>query len=226
MNEQFNKYNIENYRISAITPKDFDNVLEQKRPLTCKHPGCTSCEYEYGCLCSHIKAMKECLKYNDSHYVIIEDDIFLPFKINYNELKKNIPEEFDIIQLLILYDKTIDVLKDYYISNNSLFIKWQYLLPSTGMYIISKKGAQKMIDLYVNKNNKYDFSSSNCQNVADVLIYSSIPTVATTLPYCYPNIEMGSEIHPHHLDEHKKAIKSIKNAINTVKNYPFIDTLI
>jgi hypothetical protein len=91
------------------------------------------------------------------------------------------------------------------------------------MYIISKKGAQKMVDLYVNKNNKYDFSQSKCQNVADVLIYSSIPTIATTLPYCYPNVDMGSEIHPDHLEAHKNAVNSIKNTINTIKNYPFVN---
>jgi|UniRef100_A0A6C0JRL5 GR25 family glycosyltransferase involved in LPS biosynthesis len=223
MTEQFKKYNIENYRISAITPKDFDNVLEQKRPLTCKHPGCTSCEYEYGCLSSHIKAMKECLKYDDPYYVIIEDDIYLPFKIDYDNLIKSYSNNFDIIQLLILYNNTIDTLRNHFINTGNLFIKWQYLLPSTGMYIISKQGAQKMVDLYVNKNNKYDFSQSKCQNVADVLIYSSIPTIATTLPYCYPNVDMGSEIHPDHLEAHKNAVDSIKNTINIIKNYPFVN---
>ena len=50
MEKQFNNSKTDNIRISAITPEMFDDVLEHKRPLSCKHPGCTSCEYEFACL--------------------------------------------------------------------------------------------------------------------------------------------------------------------------------
>lgn len=222
MENQFNNSKVENIRISAITPLMFDDILEQKRPLSCKHPGCTSCEYEYACISSHIKAMKECLKYTDEYFVIMEDDIFIPFDINYKDLLKNVNTDIDIIQMMVLYDKTVLNLYSFYEISNINYIKWKYLLPSTGMYIISKKGAQKLVDKFINKNNKYDFSSSEFQIVADVLLYSTVNTICMTLPYCYPYIEMGSEIHPDHLQAHSKAINAIKYVINNRKDYPFI----
>jgi hypothetical protein len=123
---------------------------------------------------------------------------------------------------MVLYNNTVETLYNINETKNINFINWQYLLPSTGMYIISKKGAQKFVDRYINNNNKFDFSNSTCQIVADVLLYTSFKTICMTLPYCYPNIEMGSEIHPHHLNAHYKAIQSIKNVINNKKNYPFV----
>ena len=223
MNNQFIQNNIENIRVSAITPLMFNKVLHEnhKRPLTCKYPGCVTCDYEFACLCSHIKAMQECLKYDDEYFVIMEDDIYLPFLIDYKNLINKTQKKFDILQLLILYNNTIDSLYNIYKEKNILFIKWQYLLPSTGMYIISRKAAEKLVDLYFNEN-KYDFSKFDGQIVADVLLYKSVNTICSTIPYCYPNIDMGSEIHPDHLLSHQKAIDSIKKVIDNEENYPFI----
>lgn len=223
MSKQFNDNNLDNIRISAITPDMFDNILHNnhKRPLTCKYPGCTTCDYEFACLCSHIKAMQECLKYNDDYFVIMEDDITIPFIIDYNNLINATNKNFDILQLLILYDNTINALNNIYKQRKILFMKWQYLLPSTGMYIISRECARKMVNMYYN-NDKYDFSKFNGQIVADVLLYKSVNTICSLLPYCYPNIEMGSEIHPNHLSAHQKAVDSIKKVINEHNKYPFV----
>ena len=216
MNKQFNKLGLTNYRISAITPEDFDNILAHKRPLTCKHPGCTSCEYEYACISSHIKAMKTFLEMpdlsNNEWCAIIEDDVYLPFKIDYEALIQSAPQGAELIQTLILYGNTVKQLYNFNRQSGIQFIKWQYLLPSTGMYLISKKGAEKLVNMYY-KNDKYDFSASPYQIVADVTLYSSINSFATTLPFAYPYITMGSEIHPDHLIAHSAAIKDIKEVI-------------
>jgi hypothetical protein len=74
----------------------------------------------------------------------------------------------------------------------------KYILPSAGMYIISRKGAEKLVNRYY-KNNMYDFNDCEYQIVADVALYQSVNTYATTFPTAYPNINMGSEIHPDHL---------------------------
>tara|TARA_Y100000389_G_scaffold94212_1_gene90870 strand:+ start:3335 stop:4072 length:738 start_codon:yes stop_codon:yes gene_type:complete len=223
MYKQFNENNIENIRVSAITPLMFDKVLHNNhtRPLTCKYPGCITCDYEFACLCSHIKAMQECLKYDDEYFVIMEDDITLPFLIDYNKLINSTEKKFDILQLLILYNNTIESLNNVFKEKNILFIKWQYLLPSTGMYIISRKSAEKLVTMYFNEN-KYDFSKFDGQIVADVLLYKSVNTICSTIPYCYPNIDMGSEIHPDHLIAHQKAVDSIKKVINEHNKYPFV----
>ena len=51
-------------------------------------------------------------------------------------------------------------------------------------------------------------------NVFRLALYSTVNTYATTFPCAYPNIEMGSEIHPHHLDAHNSAIIDIKKVLN------------
>jgi GR25 family glycosyltransferase involved in LPS biosynthesis len=214
METQFKALGLTNQRVSAITPADFDFILAQQRPLSCKHPGCTSCEYEYACISSHIKALRACLKSPgepDEWFAIMEDDVYIPFKIDYPQLISTAPPDAELIQTLILYGPTVKHLYEF--NKKGLnFIKWQYLLPSTGMYLISRKGAEKLVSMYF-KNGKYDFSDSPYQIVADVTLYSSINSYAATFPYVYPYIEMGSEIHPDHLTAHSSAIKDIKEVI-------------
>jgi GR25 family glycosyltransferase involved in LPS biosynthesis len=222
MSSQFEKLGIQNQRISAITPRDFDVILEQKRPLTCKYPGCITCEYEFACLCSHIKAMQEALKSEDDYFIIMEDDIHIPFIIDYNALIKNIPDDTQILQMMILYGPTVLHLYDFFKLSGMHYIPWQYLLPSTGMYLITRKGAQMLVDMFYNTNTmKYDFSSSPHQIVADVLLYKTVKTYVTTVPYCVPFIEMGSDIHPDHLIAHEVAIRDIKKVIGQHINTPF-----
>ena len=215
MENQFKEKNIDNVRVSAITPDDFDTVLANKRPLTCKHPGCVNCEYEFACISSHIKAMKEAItNTNDEWFVVMEDDMLLPYDIDYDTLIIDAPPDFEILQLCISYGNTVEFLyNNLLLSNKLYFIKWKYLLPCAGMYIVSRKGAEKLVNkFYV--NGKYDFSSCEFQIVADVALYSTANTYAATFPCSYPNIEMGSEIHPDHLDAHQSAIIVIKNVLS------------
>lgn len=214
METQFKQKNIENVRIQAITPSDFDTQLANKRPLTCKHPGCINCEYEFACISSHIKAIKEGLdNKNNDWFVVMEDDMLLPYDIDYKTLINDANPDFEILQLCISYGNTVETLyNELFIKNNLNFIKWRYLLPCAGMYIISRKGAEKLVNkFYI--NGMYDFSSCEFQIVADVALYSTVNTYATTFPCSYPNIEMGSEIHPHHLEAHNTAIIAIKKIL-------------
>lgn len=225
MINQFEKNNIEHFRVPAISPNEFDDKLVQKRPLTCKYPGCTTCEYEFACLCSHIKAIQEGLKSGDDYFVIMEDDIYLPFVIDYKSLINDLPPDTEILQMLILYGNTVISLYNHYVSTGQKFISWKYLLPSTGIYIISKLGAQKIVDQFYNKDlEKYDFSSSPYQIVADVLLYETAKTYATTLPYAFPYSKLGSEIHPEHIPAQENAINSIKTVIeqHKKKQFPYV----
>jgi len=223
MMSQFEKMGFENYRISAVTPDDFDELLVQKRPLTCKYPGCVTCEYEFACLCSHIKAMREGIKSGDDYFVILEDDIQLKYDINYKDFINDVPKDAEIVQMLILYGNTVDSLFKLYKNTGTKFIKWQYLLPSTGMYLISREGAMKLVSqFYDSEINKYNFSSSPYQIVADVLLYQTVNTYATTVPYCVPCIEMGSDIHPEHLSAHQVAINGIAKVQMEDFYFPFI----
>lgn len=225
MTKQFELNSLEHYRVRAITPDDFDNVLEQQRPLTCKWPGCTTCEYEFACICSHLKAMQEGIKSGDEYFAILEDDIFLPFVIDYDKLLADIPADTEVLQMLILFGNTVSSLYEHYRKSGNLLIKWKYLLPSAGFYIISRQGAQKLVEQFYNPStNKFDFSSSPYQIVADVLIYETLRTYSTTLPYAVPNSKLGSEIHPDHIPAHEKSIDVINKVIsqNNHHRFPYV----
>jgi GR25 family glycosyltransferase involved in LPS biosynthesis len=163
---------------------------------------------------SHIKAMQMGLESGDDYFVIMEDDIYMPFLIDYENMIKDMPKDTEILQMLILYGPTVLKLSELYQKTKIKHIKWKYLLPSTGMYIITREGAQKIVDLFY-KDGKYDFRNSPYQIVADVLLYETAKTYATTLPYAYPNSVLGSSIHPDHIPAHEKTIIDIKKVIDT-----------
>ena len=219
MEKQFKHLNIPNTRVSAITPEHFPDVLEHKPPYFCGNPECLetnkkNCAYEYACLSSHIKALQIALETTtDEYFVIIEDDIFIPFEIDFPKFISQAPKDFELIQMMVLYAPTVKVLYEQLYKNNVNFIRYQPILPSTGQYLISRIGAEKLVKLYVNDNNKYDFSKYHNIKVADILLYTSIISYTTTFPYIYPYIQMGSEIHPDHLHKHQQAIDEIKKAI-------------
>lgn len=222
MKGQFERNGLEYYRVPAIIPEDFDKVLDHKRPLTCKWPGCVTCEYEFACICSHIKAMQEGLKTGDEVFAILEDDIHLPFVIDYEKLVMDIPDDTEVLQLLILFGNSVTTLYKHYRTSGNLLIDWKYLLPSAGFYLISRQGAQKLVDQFFNSaTGKYNFSSSPYQIVADVLIYETLKTYSTTLPYAVPNSKLGSEIHPDHIPEHEKSIKCINDVLQQHNHHMF-----
>jgi len=219
MEIQFAKQNIENIRVSAFTPSDFGEYLHHEGPITCKYPGCKTCDYEFACLMSHIKAIQKGLESGDDYFIILEDDICLPFEIDYESIIKDMPDDTEILQLLILFGPTVKTLHQIYERQQVKFVRWKYLLPSAGMYMISREGGQKLIDMFY-KNGKYSFMTSPYQIVADVLLYESVKTYATTSPYAYPQSTLGSTIHPDHISSHEKAVIDIKEVME--KEIPYI----
>lgn len=228
MEKQFKKLNIDNIRVSAITPKDFPEVLEDKEPYFCGNHECLAtnkknCKFEFGCVSSHIKAIKEALKSDGDYFVIIEDDIYLPFKINFEKIIKEMPNDAEIIQMMILYANSVNALYERVYSQGIKFFKYQKILPSTGMYMITRKGAEKLVKLYYNENtNKYDFTHFNDMKAADVLLYTSVSTYVTTFPYCHPNVKLISEIHPDHISNELSATKAIREVMKKNKNDDYI----
>ena len=114
MEKQFVDQGIENCRVSAFTPSDFPEYLNHEGPITCKYPGCTTCNYEFACLMSHIKAIQAGLESGDDYFIILEDDIYLPFVIDYESIIKDMPRDTEILQMLILYGATVKSLYNVY----------------------------------------------------------------------------------------------------------------
>jgi GR25 family glycosyltransferase involved in LPS biosynthesis len=227
MEKQFNIYKIQNERIEAITPETLETIIEDKPPYNCGSICCSynnneDCKYEYSCIASHLKAIKKGVEDNYDFFAISEDDIYLPFELNLKKIiEDNSNLNFDILQLMVLdQEANINIYNSYYL-NNIQFIPFnpELRLFSTGLYLISRKGALKLIELYTNtQTNKFDLRKSDLRKQADFFIYMSVNTYTASFPYCIPNLKFISQIHPHHFYVHKYAIDTIIENINKGHN--------
>jgi len=229
MELQFKLHNIDNQRISAITPETLNDVLEDKPPYFCGYPECfenkcKNCIIEYSTLCSHFEAIKEGYKSGADYFIICEDDMYFTFKINFDLMIHHLTEKTDIIQMMVISAGHTEYFYDNFYKSNILFINYNPITPSAGFYLISNKAAEKLLNLYINKQtNKYDFSNCKYLKLADVLIFQSVNTCVSTFPLCFPNISFKSQIHDEHYDAQKNAYSMIRKKIieNDMKN-PFV----
>ena len=164
-----------------------------------------------GCAMSHLKAWKQFRSNNSKPYALfLEDDaIFEPhFKKDFNAILKNTPNDFDILYLGCFFcDKEYNNLtlyinnifgknKDEIIIND--YIKIPQIVLAAHSYVLSKKGADKLIKLF--DNNLYyhidnmilqEFYKNNLQIycVRKRLVYQ-------TSSSCITNSENVSSNHP------------------------------
>jgi len=231
MENQFKLLNINNYRISAYTPSDFNNILQDNPPYFCGYKeclerNCIDCPIEYAVICSHLKAIQAGYNSGKNYFIICEDDIYFPFSINFFKLIASVSKDIDIIQMMVISSGHTDYFYNNFYKNNILFIRYNPITPSAGFYLCSRNAAKKLLDLYINKNTgKFDFSNSNYLKLADVLLFQSVNSIVTTIPFAIPNISFKSQIHTHHFEAHKNAYDKIKEVIkdDNLKN-PFILT--
>ncbi|TWI84983.1 GR25 family glycosyltransferase involved in LPS biosynthesis [Lacibacter cauensis] len=96
-----------------------------------------------GCILSHYKALEIIANSHNNFALIFEDDVVLPkgFKGKLELVLKEIPRNFDILYLASNLSRRSDM--RYWVSNN-LYVP---VYPRSGQYayLISKKGAQKII---------------------------------------------------------------------------------
>lgn len=203
-------YNIPNKRIPAIDGKTeyLDSILNYyfynfKYEIDNK---------EYGCILSHLLAI---LEFNNSNYeiaLIIEDDMTIKFKQHWKEPIKtcisNAPDDWEILQLT-------------YLTYNNYIPSDMYTRSSggsgTGAYLISKKGANKLINLLYN-NNKFNLNDKGYA-VADYLLYNHLISYKYKYPYFIP-ANKDSEIHPDHIDSlHIPATNTLEIILQEVINF-------
>lgn len=218
MREQFSKYNLENYRIKAFTPDDMESIKIKK------HSKANSPDNVYCCILSHLKAIKQGYEDGDEYFYVCEDDINLinlcDKKIN-NLIKNYMNNNNCNIDLLqISNSSNIYVLKYYndYIKTDELIVKKIYDIPSTEFYLISRKGAKKILDTYIVNYDNLEFDLSLYEwCAADNLVYKILNTYILCYPLITSDIKFGSTIHPEHLRAHEDTNKLIKH-IHTIDN--------
>jgi len=194
MEAQLKYWEIENYtRISAYDgrdDRDLGHILKGTYP-----DGMSA--GEVGCTTSHLKAMKEFLKTDAPCAIMMEDDCDIgtaahwPFE--WRDFFCKIPYDYDVIQLAVINPAAIHLQMHKRFVNDF----------STACYLITRRHAQKLIDLHV-RGDKYKLDNGvKPRAVADDLIYNSGNTFA--MPLFLYRIELGSSIHKDHVEVFHKS---------------------
>ena len=193
MEDQFKYWEIENYeRISAYDGRsdDLSDILAGRYPERMTSG-------EIGCITSHLKAIKHYLETSDSPYAIImEDDCSLDLVKYWNftwlDFYSQIPYDWDVVQIAIICTGDIHVKLHKRFVNDF----------STACYLITRHHAQKLLNHHI-KGEKYRLDNGvKPRPVADDLIYNSGNTYS--IPMLLYRTELGSSIHPEHVDAFHK----------------------
>ena len=193
MEGQFKYWGVNDYtRISAYDGRedDLSDIIKGKYPenMTSGEVGCTT---------SHLKAMKYYLETSDSPYAIMmEDDCSLDlvkfWNFKWSELYGHFPYDYDVVQLAIICTGDIHVRLHKRFVNDF----------STACYVISRSHAEKLVRFHC-RNDKYKLDQGvKPRAVADDLIYNAGNTFA--IPLLVYKFELGSSIHPVHVDVYHK----------------------
>jgi hypothetical protein len=194
MEDQFKYWEIENYtRISAYDGRndDLSDIIKGRYP-----DNMTS--GEIGCTTSHLRAIKYWYDNSDSPYAIfMEDDVDLQlvkfWNFTWQDFASKIPYDWDVIQLAIICTG------DLHIKLHKRFVNDF----STAAYMVTRHHAEKLLKFHI-RDGKYKLDQGvKPRAVADDLIYNSGNTFS--IPIFLYRIELGSSIHPEHIDIFHKA---------------------
>ncbi len=193
MEEQFKHWEIKNYhRISAYDGRESDlgEILKGRYPdmMTSGEVGCTT---------SHLQAIRHFVEETDEPYAIMmEDDCSLDlvkyWNFTWKDFYGRIPYDWDVVQISIICTG------DIHIKIHKRFVN-EF---STACYLITRHHATKLLKLHT-RGNKYKLDNGvRPRPVADDLIYNSGNTYS--IPLLLYRTELGSSIHPDHVDAFHK----------------------
>lgn len=201
MEQQFEYWELTDYhRVSAYDGREDDlgDILKGRYP---EH----MTSGEVGCVTSHLKAIKHWYETSDSPYAIImEDDCNLDtvryWNFTWQDAVSRFPYDWDLVQLAIICTG------DVHVKIHKRFVN-EF---STACYVITRHHAEKMIRLHC-REDKYKLDNGvRPRPVADDLLYNSGNSYS--IPFLLYKIELGSSIHPDHIDTfHKGNHQAIMN---------------
>ena len=228
MNNQLKHLNIDNYRINAVTPSDFDSKKYHIKSTVSNMKRYKTTMKEIACMASHLIALKQGLELNNDNdmFSVCEDDISFTKKVSNDYLDtliQDAPPDWEILQLsfLCLNDTTLRKV----LSSKSKWTKWiPNVYYGTAFYIIKTHVAKKLLNTYYNSN-VFDFSMVNARIQADYLIYKDTICYTLTKPISTIETSLNSTIHPQHMGQQIQCNDIIKSYVDSSLNLKKINLL-
>lgn len=203
--KQFIKHGITDYTIVNAVDGRTDDL---RSIVSTNYPKLRSSEI--GCLASHINAIKMWLDTSDTEYAIImEDDCSFDnvkhWQWDWNYFMKNVPDDADIVQLVMLKEDDVKFsmhLKDPYNPNDYFSYAW-----STACYLIKRSYGEKLLNRLL-VDGKYEFSKGRYRSKpADVLLYNL--GTAYSMPILTHFVDTKNAINLDHQKFHNRSKKHI-----------------
>lgn len=219
MIQQLEKFNIKNYkRIAGIDMNN--NNIQFKTEYDCDldKTGSNNDRKKYGCLFAHIKCAVELLESNRDYGLVCEDDacfsMFPLMDFNLSELIKLVPQNWHIINLFNLFCCSFD--KNGYIE---LYKRKKCTVEtcwSTVCYILSREGAQNIIDTVCNDkscNNMHIKYTSDDKYPINMVADDYLYGISNTY-YCSPCL-----VYPYNPNEDGDFTKNIQDVMKFLSNH-------
>ena len=203
--KQFAKHGITNYTMIDAVDGRKDDLKEL---IHGRYPKLRSAEI--GCIGSHLKAIQTWLDTSNSEYAIImEDDCSFDnvryWQWDWNYFMQNIPEDADIIQLVMLKEDNVKFnmhVKEKYNPDDFFSYAW-----STACYVIKRSYAQKLLNKLL-IDGKYNLSEGKYKNKpADVVLYNL--GKAYSMPILTHFVDTKNAINLNHEKFHNRSKKYI-----------------
>ena len=193
MKDQLDYWQVTNYeRISAFDGRE-DDLSEI---ISGRYPDAVS-SGEVGCVTSHLKSIKHWYETTDTEYgIFMEDDCdFCSVKhwpFSWREFMSRMPYDWDCLQIAIINPRRL-------IAN----IHPRYVDDfSTACFVVNRRYAEKLMHFHC-RGDKFKLDNGvRPRAVADDLIYNAGRTYA--IPLFLYKLELGSSIHPEHIDAFHK----------------------
>jgi GR25 family glycosyltransferase involved in LPS biosynthesis len=194
-------------RVSALdaTKENLEDIVNLRKFFTLSKK--TMSPAEYGCLGSHLEAIRQFSLSNSKYALIFEDDVCLDFKPYWkktiSEIIDNAPSNWEILQLCY-------IIKQYKPTTDYDLHTLQKDMWSTAAYIISKPAADQMMKR-IYKGGKFCLQD-NTHHQADRFLYQNCRTYTyKNCPFIY-RTHNDSTIYPDFVYYHENS-KNIVEAM-------------
>ena len=192
-------------RVSALdaTKENLEDIVNLRKFFTLSKK--TMSAAEYGCLGSHLQAIRQFSLSNSKYALIFEDDVCLDFtpywKKSISEIIDNAPSNWEILQLCY-------IIKQYKPTTDYDLHTLQKDMWSTAAYIISKPAAVQMMQR-IYKGGKFCLHD-NSHHQADRFLYQNCRTYTyKNCPFIY-RTHNDSTIYPDFVYYHENSKKIVE----------------
>jgi GR25 family glycosyltransferase involved in LPS biosynthesis len=185
MREQFARAGVANRRVRARTPDEL--------PRLALPPRHAASPLQIACLVSHLAALEHAVADGEALFVIMEDDMTLPFAVDFGRLIATAPLDWEILQLYVVNAKRLEAMYTRSYRRARLWERWHIKNHSTGAYVCSREAAQKLVARFV-RDGVLDLHSYRGLLVADDLLYRNARTYTATYPLYIENADFGSTL--------------------------------